>query len=118
MAYRLTYQVNCDWWGPGTNVMNGASWPGAMTATGTSAVGPGPGIGMSSAGGAQRKVFFNGTSGGQNVNPSSPLAATDIALMLTGVSSAPTGGLALDIYNQMISTNNLAQLQGFASGGG
>ena len=73
---------------------------------------------MASAGGAQRKAFFNGTSAGQNANPSAPLAAADIATMLTGAAGVPAGGLALDIYNQMIATNNLLQLQGFASGGG
>jgi hypothetical protein len=100
MSYRITYQVNVDWIGPGMGPMGGATADS---------------VGMAAAGGAQRKTVFNGTPGGQN---SSTFVAADVATLLTGASSVPAGGLALDIYNQLIAAATLAQIQAFSTGGG
>ena len=96
MPYRLTYQVNIDWVGSGTGVQNGNVAP------------PLPQGGR---GGAQTLEIPN-KQGGQN---SVTFLAADIA-SLVGVASAAGGGMAADIWQQL--TNNLARIQGFASGGG
>jgi hypothetical protein len=100
MSYRVTYQVNVDWVGDGQGPMSG------NTAAS---------VGMAAAGGAQRKTVFNGTPSGQM---SKTFLAADVATLLTGSSSVPTGGLALDIYNQLIAAAVLAQIQNFSTGTG
>jgi hypothetical protein len=87
MSYRITYQCNVDWVGPGTGPMSGS-----MAAQ----------VGMAPAGGAQRLSFFN-AQGGQN---SQTFVAQDITNLLTA--------MATDLAAQM--TTNLARIQGFSSG--
>lgn len=95
MAYRLRYQVWMDWVGDGQGPMGGAT-----------AV-----IGGSEAGGAQTRSFFN-AAGGQNIvgtGTSGAIAAANITTLLTAMST--------DLSTQMNTAANLAQLQGFATGG-
>lgn len=87
MAYRITYQVNVDWVGPGQGPMSGNTAPA---------------IGMAPAGGAQRLSLFN-TQGGQNTLT---FQAGDITTL--------TDAMAADIAAQM--TTNISRVQGFASG--
>lgn len=91
MSYRITYQVNVDWIGPGTGPMSGN----------TAAQ-----VGMAPAGGAQRKSFFN-AAGGQNTLT---FVAADVTTL--------TNAMAADIAAQMNAAAALAQIQGFATGGG
>lgn len=91
MSYRITYQVNVSWVGPGIGPMGG-----------NSAAAPG----LAPAGGAQVKALFN-TNPGQN---SATFTSSDI--------TALTNAMAADIAAQMNVPATLAQVQAFASGGG
>lgn len=96
MAYRLRYQVFCDWVGPGQGPMGGQFTP----------------VQGWEAGGAQTREFFN-VAGGQNIvgtGTGGAIAAADITTI--------TNAMAADISAQMNATAALAQLQGFATGGG
>lgn len=89
MAYRIAYQVQVYWVGPGIGVMGGALAPALPNAP---------------AGGAQ-SLEFNNVQGGQNSNT---FLAADI--------TALTNAMAADIAAQM--TTNIARIQGFATGTG
>ena len=91
--YRLRYTFNVDWVGGGIGPM------GSL-----------PGNANGSSGGAQTKGFIN-TPGGQNAVGSgtgSIITGTEITTLTTAA--------AADMVTQL--TAALAQLQGFASGGG
>ena len=89
MTYRITYQVNVEWVGPGIGPMSGN----------TAAQ-----VGLSPAGGAQVKALFN-AAGGQNAPT---FTNTDITNL--------TNAMAADMVTQMEAAQ--AQIQGFASGTG
>lgn len=89
MSFRITYQMNVDWVGPGTGPMSGTA---------------GPAIGMTPRGGAQTLAFFN-TPGGQNTNT---FLAADITTL--------TNAMAADLKAQM--TAAIARVQAFSTGGG
>lgn len=111
MAYRLRYHVWVDWVGAGEGPMGGAT-----------SVLPG-----SESGGAQTLKFVN-TAGGQNlvgsttftqangVTVSGALAAADVVTLLNGTGAA-TGGMCLDLNNQISAAATLARLQSFVAGG-
>jgi hypothetical protein len=82
------------------------------------------------AGGAQSIKFVN-VQGGQNIQGSTTftqpngvtiagaLAAADAATLVNGTGGAPTtGGMAQDVYNQIIAAATLARLQAFVAGQG
>lgn len=93
MAYRLTYQAQVAWIGPGLGpIMNSATQP-VVTGVGGN-------------GNAQIKDFFN-TVGGQNSNT---FVAADITALLAAMSA--------DLSAQMNAAAALAQVQAFATGGG
>lgn len=96
MAYRLRYEVFCDWVGPGQGPMGGGLVP----------------LKGSEAGGAQTLEFFN-TAGGQNTPGNGTGGALTSAEITTVVNA-----MAADISAQMNVAATLAQLQGFATGGG
>lgn len=54
-------------------------------------------------------------TGTQPVPGADAPTAGNFATALTGSSSVPTGGMALDLYNAIVA--NLGQIQGFATGG-
>ena len=87
MSYRITYQCNIDWVGPGTGPMSGNV---------------GPNVGMSPAGGAQRLALFN-KAGGQNTLT---FQAADITTL--------TNAMAADIAAQM--TAAITRVQNFSTG--
>lgn len=89
MAYRITYQVQIYWVGPGLGPMGGQLAPVLPQAP---------------AGGAQELDLFN-QSGGQNSNT---FTGTDITNL--------TNAMAADIAAQM--NANIARVQGFATGTG
>ena len=89
MAYRITYQVNVFWVGPGLNVMGG---------------GLAPALPIAPAGGAQSIAFFN-APGGQNSNT---FQAADI--------TALTNAMAADMVTQM--TAQITRIQNFSTGTG
>ncbi len=96
MSYRLRYEVHVDWVGDGQGPMGGA----------TAQI---PGF---EAGGAQTLDFFN-AAGGQNIvgtGTGGALASANITTLLTAMSA--------DLSTQMNVAAKLAQLQGFATGGG
>lgn len=96
MAYRLRYVVNVDWVGPGQGPMGGGLVP----------------LAGFEAGGAQTREFTN-IAGGQNIvgtGTGGAIATADITTL--------TNAMAADISAQMNLAANLAQLQGFATGGG
>lgn len=87
MAYRITYQVNVMWVGPGTGPMaGGASDP--------------PGMGP--AGGAQTLALFNSNQGQNTLT----FLGADI--------TALTNGMAADIAAQM--TTAIGRIQAFSTG--
>lgn len=89
MAYRITYQVQVNWIGPGLGPMGGqlaSSLPNAP------------------AGGAQTLEFQN-AQGGQNSNT---FLAADITTL--------TNAMAADIAAQM--TTNITRIQNFSTGTG
>lgn len=87
MSYRITYQVNVMWVGPGTGPMSGnASDP----------------PGMAPAGGAQTLALFNSAQGQNTLT------------FLAGDITTLTNGMAADIAAQM--TTAIGRIQGFASG--
>jgi len=87
MAYRITYQVNVMWVGPGIGPMSGNV---------------GPQVGLAPAGGAQTLALFNKT-GGQN---SLTFLSADITTL--------TNAMAADIAAQM--TTNITRIQNFSTG--
>jgi len=89
MAYRLTYTANVSWVGPGMGPMSGASAP-ALNGAPTA--------------GAQT-IDFTNKQGGQST---ATFAAGDITTLLTAMTT--------DLSAQMNAA--IAQVQGFASGGG
>ena len=89
MAYRVTYQVNVDWVGPGTSVMTNNLAPA---------------LPQGGRGGAQTLEFSN-KQGGQN---SSTFTGTDI--------TALTNAIAADMAAQF--TASSARVIGFATGTG
>jgi hypothetical protein len=89
MAYRISYQIQVYWVGPGLGVMGNALAPSLPNAP---------------AGGAQSLELSN-VQGGQNSNT---FLAADI--------TALTNAMAADIAAQM--TTNIARIQGFATGTG
>jgi hypothetical protein len=87
MAYRVTYQANVDWVGPGTGPMTGnVALP----------------LPQGGRGGAQTKEFSN-KQGGQNSNT---FLAADITTL--------TNAIAADLAAQF--TASISQIQGFSSG--
>lgn len=87
MAYRITYQCNVMWIGPGTGPMaGGASDP----------------PGMAPAGGAQTLALFNSNQGQNTLT----FLAADITTL--------TNGMAADIAAQM--TTAIARIQAFSTG--
>lgn len=87
MAYRVTYQVNVDWVGPGTGPMTGNLAPA---------------LPQGGRGGAQT-IEFSNKQGGQNSNT-----------FLSADVTALTNAMAADIAAQF--TASLSRIQGFASG--
>lgn len=103
MPYRLRYQVWVDWYGAGIGPMAGQLAPMQGASGGAS--------------GMQTLELFN-VAGGQNVPGSGTngqLATADIITLLNGTGSV-TGGMCLDLSNQMNAAATLARLQGFNSG--
>lgn len=87
MAYRITYQCNVMWVGPGTGPMaGGASDP----------------AGMAPAGGAQTLALFNSNQGQNTLT------------FLAGDITTLTNGMAADIAAQM--TAAIARIQAFSTG--
>lgn len=91
MAYRITYQVQVVWIGPGLGPMGGALAPVLPN---------GP------AGGAQSLEFLN-SAGGQNSNT---FLAADVTTL--------TNAMAADIAAQMNVAATLARIQAFSTGTG
>lgn len=91
MSYRITYQVNVAWVGPGIGPMSG-----------NSAVAPG----LAPAGGAQVKALYNSGTG----QSSGTFTASDVTNL--------TNAMAADIAAQMNVPATLAQVQAFSTGGG
>jgi len=89
MAYRLCYQCQVYWVGPGIGVMGG---------------GLAPSLPQAPAGGAQ-SIEFNNAQGGQNTNT---FLAADITTL--------TNAMAADIAAQM--TANITRIQNFSTGTG
>jgi hypothetical protein len=89
MAYRVTYQVNVDWVGPGMGPMSNNLAPA---------------LPQGGRGGAQTLEFSN-AQGGQNSNT-----------FLTADITALTNAVAADLVTQFTAAQ--ARIQGFASGGG
>lgn len=89
MAYRLTYQCNVDWVGPGLGPM-GAGYAAALPQGGR--------------GGAQT-IEFSNALGGQNTNT---FLAADITTL--------TNGMAADIAAQL--TLQITRIQNFSTGTG
>jgi hypothetical protein len=89
MAYRVTYQVNVDWVGPGLGPMgNGLAPP----------------LPQGGRGGAQT-IEFSNQQGGQN-------SLTFLTQDITNLTNA----VAADLVTQFTAAQ--ARIQGFASGGG
>jgi len=96
MSYRLRYEVSVDWVGDGQGPMGGAITQ----------------LSGAEAGGAQTLKFFN-AAGGQNIvgtGTGGAIAAANITTLLAAMSA--------DLSTQMNVAAKLAQLQGFATGGG
>lgn len=89
MAYRVTYQVNVDWVGPGTGVQGGSVAP------------PLPQGGR---GGAQT-IEFSNPQGGFNSNT-----------FVSGDITALTNAIAAALVVQLTAAQS--RIQGFATGGG
>ncbi len=87
MSYRLTYQANIDWVGPGTGPMTGNLAPA---------------LPQGGRGGAQTLQFSN-AQGGQNTNT---FLAADITTL--------TNAMAADIKAQM--TTAITRIQNFSTG--
>jgi hypothetical protein len=90
MAYRVTYQVNVDWVGPGTGPIGSNNVA--------------PPLPQGGRGGAQTLEFSN-KQGGQNS-----------LTFLTADITALTNAIAADMVTQF--TASQARIQGFATGGG
>jgi hypothetical protein len=89
MAYRLTYQANIDWVGPGLGPMgNGLA----------------PALPQGGRGGAQT-IEFSNAQGGQNTNT---FLAADITTL--------TNAMAADLVTQM--TAQITRIQNFSTGTG
>jgi hypothetical protein len=91
MAFRITYQCNVEWIGPGQGPMSGA-----LAAQ----------VGMAPAGGAQTIAFFN-AQGGQN---SLTFLSADVDTLLTAMTT--------DLAAQMKAAATLARIQAFSTGTG
>jgi len=89
MAYRLTYQCNVDWVGPGTGPMTGNLAPA---------------LPQGGRGGAQT-IEFSNAQGGQNSNT-----------FLAGDITTLTNAMAADIAAQMMA--NITRIQNFSTGQG
>jgi hypothetical protein len=91
MAYRLTYQVQVDWIGPGLGPMGGALAPV---------------VSLAPAGGGQT-LQLNNVAGGQN---SQTFTGTDVTNL--------TNAMAADIAAQLNVAATLARIQAFSTGTG
>jgi hypothetical protein len=94
MSYRVTYQVNVDWVGPGTGPMGGNLAPA---------------LPQGGRGGAQTLEFSNPTSGSQ-------AAALNSILFDNTAITALTNAVAAALVTQF--TASQSRVQGFASGNG
>lgn len=104
MAYQIRYQLFVNWIGDGSGPVSVASAQGIMLGNlGINGLTP-----LSGAPGQPAGV--------QQVPGGDAPVIANFATALTGSASAPTGGMALDLYNAI--NTNLTQIQGFATGGG
>jgi hypothetical protein len=106
MAYQIEYQLKVSWIPDGAGPVSvpsaqmlllGQISMGGLTVT---AGGPAPGQ----------------PQGYQQVPGADAPTIANFATALNGATSAPAGGMALDLYNSI--NTNLTRIQGFATGGG
>lgn len=101
MAYRLTYQVNIDWVGPGTGVQGGSAAPA---------------LPQGGRGGAQTIEFSNLTLVPNAAGQSTIQGGINSNTFLTADITAMTNAVAAQLVTQLTAAQS--RIQGFATGGG
>lgn len=103
MAYQIRYMLEVNWIGDGAGPMSVATAQGMI-------------LGQLGINGLTPVTATGQPTGVQAVPGGDSPTIGNFSTALYGSSSAPSGGMALDLYNAI--NSNLTQIQGFSTGGG